>query len=389
MAFLINRTAAARIECLHALAKLILNKFGAYSSFYLNDVKFVRNDINIFEYCTLLKNDDMIGCYCRFKENPLDDAGCAITNGKFTDTTKSKEVSNTINAMHALGFVKREGRKVRLTSTGTKFAKTDYNSEEMTYIIKKAVLNYGPIVGILNQLSQYKIGECFDASNLHIGYPNPIEKINYNGSIVELSAGSTKDTNTRTKSCILAWLTTAGYIKPLRVHKSYSSFPQIAYREYINSAHRMEQNYEIVEKPIITNTAIPLDYNNLIKKISCLRENGQDIVREATSDFEAIIKNRRFAIIYILNKAFINGEELSFNELIQFFRKHPKYFIASDCCLEETIATEIEIAFMAGIPYSINSRNSQIYIKPQQGINIEELQIGVPKEILNVLKTFK
>ena len=44
MAFLINRTAAARIECLHALAQLIVEKFGSYGRpFNLKDVKFDRN----------------------------------------------------------------------------------------------------------------------------------------------------------------------------------------------------------------------------------------------------------------------------------------------------------------------------------------------------------
>ena len=111
MAFLINRTAAARIECLHALAQLIVEKFGVDGRpFSLKDVKFDRNAINIHQYCTLLKEDELVGKYCRFKENPLDDAGCSITNGVLSDTTKSKEVSNTINAMHALGFVERVGR---------------------------------------------------------------------------------------------------------------------------------------------------------------------------------------------------------------------------------------------------------------------------------------
>ena len=64
MAFLINRTAAARIECLHALAQLIVEKFGTYGKpFNLKDVKFDRNAINIHQYCTLLKEDELVGKY--------------------------------------------------------------------------------------------------------------------------------------------------------------------------------------------------------------------------------------------------------------------------------------------------------------------------------------
>ena len=70
MAFLINRTAAARIECLHALAKLIVAKFGYYGEqFNLKDVKFDRDSVNIHSYCTLLRKDEIAGSYCRFKEN--------------------------------------------------------------------------------------------------------------------------------------------------------------------------------------------------------------------------------------------------------------------------------------------------------------------------------
>ena len=121
MAFLINRTAAARIECLHALAQLIKSKFGQ-ENFALKDIKFDRSSENIHQYCSLLKNSDLMGAYCRFKDNPLDDAGCAITNGANSDTTKSKEVSNTINAMHALGFVERKGRSMKLTQEGVVYA---------------------------------------------------------------------------------------------------------------------------------------------------------------------------------------------------------------------------------------------------------------------------
>ena len=247
MAFLINRTAAARIECLHALAQLIVAKFGSYGvPFNLKDVKFDRDGENIHSFCTLLREDDIAGHYCRFKENPLDDAGCSITNGVLSDSTKSKEVSNTINAMHALGFVEREGRKIRITSFGLKFSRTKYDSEEMHQIIKKAVQNYGPVVGVLSWLQRnYNVGDKFNTNDIKVGYPEPEEYVNHNGERVLLSAGSTQDTNTRTRSCLLAWLTTAGFVKPAYIKPSNSPYPQIAYRDYINKEHRMEQIYEI------------------------------------------------------------------------------------------------------------------------------------------------
>lgn len=391
MAFLINRTAAARIECLHALAQLIVVKFGSYGRpFNLKDVKFDRNSENIHSYCTLLKEDDIAGHYCRFKENPLDNAGCSITNGVLSDSTKSKEVSNTINAMHALGFVERVSRKIRITSQGYKFSITKYDTEEMHQIIKRAVQNYGPVVGVLSWLERnYKVGDKFNTSDIRVGYPEPEEYVDYNGEKVLLSAGSTQDTNTRTKSCIVAWLTTAGFIRPANVKPSDSPYPQIAYRDYINKEHRMEQIYEILEFPSVEMTEHPLNYNNLTKMNFCLRENGMMSVREATRYYEEIIKNRRFAILYLLNMAYENETTIAVNEIIEIMRANPNLFVVSDYDLEETINTEIEIAFMAGIPYVSRIINGQSHLQPMKRLNIKELEVGAPQNLISTLNKYE
>lgn len=389
MAFLINRTAAARIECLHALARLIIEKFGIYGApFNLKDVKFDRGAINIHQYCTLLYEDEIVGKYCRFKENPLDDAGCSITNGVLSDTTKSKEVSNTINAMHALGFVERVGRKVRITSFGVWFAKTDYGTADMQAIIKKAVLNYGPVVGVMHSLSGYKPGDTFNVSEIKVGYPSPIEFVDFNGSTVELSAGSTQDSNTRTKSCLLAWLTQGGYIKPVHFTPSDSPYSHIAYRDYINKEHRMDQEYEIVEIPNAEITDRPLNYDNLTKMNFCLRENGQSVVREATMYFETKIKNRRFAILFLLNLAFQNKTAIALSDIIDVLKEDKDKFVVSEDDLEETILTEIEIAFMAGIPFVRRYTNGKLYLQPTKGLNLNELESGAPQDVINYLNQF-
>lgn len=389
MAFLINRTAAARIECLHALAQLIVEKFGTYGKpFSLKDVKFDRNAINIHQYCTLLKEDELVGKYCRFKENPLDDAGCSITNGVLSDTTKSKEVSSTINAMHALGFVERVGRKVQITSFGVRFAKVEYGTADMQAIIKKAVLNYGPVIGVMYGLSRYNPGDKFNISEINVGYPSPTEFIEYNGSMVELSAGSTQDSNTRTKSCILAWLTQGGYIKPVHFKPSDSPYPHIAYRDYINSEHRMGQVYEIIEFPNTEITDRPLNYDNLTKMNFCLRENGQSVVREATMYYETVIKNRRFAILYLLNLAYQNNTAVALSDIIDVMEEDKNKFVVSEDDLEETISKEIEKAFMAGIPYVGRYMNGKLYLQPTKGLNLEELEVGAPQDVINFLNQY-
>ena len=389
MAFLINRTAAARIECLHALAQLIVEKFGTYGEpFSLKDVKFNRDSTNIHQFCSLLKEDELVGKYCRFKENPLDEAGCSITNGVLSDTTKSKEVSNTINAMHALGFVERVGRKVKITSFGVRFAKAEYGTADMQAIIKKAVLNYGPVVGVMYGLSKYNPGETFNVSEINVGYPSPTEFVDYNGSMVELSAGSTQDSNTRTKSCILAWLTQGGYIKPKNFKPQNSPYPHIAYRDYINSEHRMEQVYEMIEFPNTEITDRPLNYDNLTKMNFCLRENGQSVVREATMYYETKIKNRRFAILFLLNLAFQNKAAVAFSDIIDVLKEDNSKFVVSEKDLEDTILTEIEIAFMAGIPYVERYMNGKLYLEPTKGLNLKELEEGAPQEVINFLNQY-
>lgn len=387
MAFLINRTAAARIECLHALAQLIEEKYG-YSPFNLKDVKFCRNAINIHQYCSLLLEDELVGYYCRFKENPLDDAGCSITNGVISDTTKSKEVSNTINAMHALGFVERIGRKVRITSFGVRFAKAKYGTSEMQEIIKSAVINYGPVIGVMNSLSRYNPGDTFNVSEISVGYPSPTELVDYKGTLVELSVGSKQDSNTRTKSCILAWLTQGGFIRPVNFTPSNSPFPHIAYRNYINQEHRTEQIYEIIEFPNTEITDRPLNYDNLTKMNFCLRENGQSIVRDATRYYETKIKNRRFAILFLLNLAFENHTALALSDIIETLLGDKDMFVVSEEDLEETISTEIEIAFMAGIPYVQIEMNGKWYLQPTKGLNMKELETGAPQNVINYLNQY-
>ena len=292
--------------------------------------------------------------------------------------------------MHALGFVERVGRKIRITSFGYKFSITRYDTEEMHKIIKRAVQNYGPVVGVLSWLERnYKVGDKFNTGDIKVGYPEPEEYVDHNGERVLLSAGSTQDTNTRTKSCILAWLTTAGFIRPANIKPSDSPYPQIAYRDYINREHRMEQIYEILEYPSIGMTEHPLNYDNLTKMNFCLRENGMMSVREATRYYEEIIKNRRFAILYLLNMAYENETTIAVDEIIEIMRVHPNLFVVSDYDLEETINTEIEIAFMAGIPYVLRIINGQSRLQPMKGLNIKELEIGAPQKLIDTLNEYE
>lgn len=387
MAYLINRAVAARLECLHALVQLIHSKFGN-NNFALKDVKFDRNAENIHKYCRLLQENSITGVYCRFKDNPLDESGCAITNAVDCDTTKSKEVSNTVNALHALGLVERRVKYCRLTEEGIIFSQTEYGSEAMTGLIRQGVLKYGPAIGILAFLeSRYNAGDTFSAKDITVGYPSTQEYVEYKGKTVEISSGSKQDSNIRTKSCLLAWLTTAGFIRPVNIETDDESPVHLKYRSYINSAHRNKQIYEIVEIPGLIEVDRPLDYNNLTKLNSGLRERGMADVREVTMRYESIIKNRRFAIIYLLNKAYEKGMSLSVDLLIDLFNKYPGIFIVSKDNLKEVVDAEIEIAFMAGIPYEVegDADGANVRLRPMLGINMIEASIGAPNYLVGIL----
>lgn len=326
--------------------------------------------------------------YCRYKENPFSTSGCSLTNGVTDDTTKSKEISNTVNSLHALGFINRIGNSLTLTSSGAQFANTIFNSNEMLFVIRDAVTKYGLFVGMLFQISQLSKSE-FDTSEINVGYPKANERISFNGSMVTVSSGSEDDSNTRTKSCLLAWATTAGFIYPLPLLASINKInPHISSSDYILQTSRNLRKYKVIEiPPTLFNgkfiTERPLDYKNLTKNIGALRENNQQDIRELTMKLEPKIQNRRFAILYFLNKAFLNKTNLSLTKLVNFMLLHEDIFVIEKNNIYDTMCEEINIAFISGIPFSIENGDE---LKPHTGINIVELTINAPSELLTIIK---
>ena len=61
-------------------------------------------------------------------------------------------------------------------------------------------------------------------------------------------------------------------------------------------------------------------------------------------------------------------------------------FIITDEDLQNVVESELEIAYMAGIPYDVIVKNGYTYLKPITGLNIEELAIGAPSDLLKILK---
>lgn len=393
MAYLINRNPPGRIECLHNLCKFIGSKYNIGEQFNMKDIKYNPQEYNILNHCNLLKSNNLLNIkYCPYKDNPLNTSGCSLTNGINDDTTKSKEISNTVNALDSLGFLYRRKRNVEITHQGLLFAKTEYNSIEMLQIIRKAVSGYGMFIGFLAQIKL--LGKnSFDTNEITLGYPNSNEKIFYEGNSIIISSGSESDSNTRTKSCLLAWGISCGFFIPENLdNDSYDAgtIYQEVTRNYTLAKKRNLRKYKIKNFPdylfngdhIVTK---PLDYNNLTKNTGALRENNQAKIRELTLKFEPKIKNRRYAIIYALNKAFLEKTTLDFDTLIDFLNNYPDLFIVNQESFDDVMYSELNIAFMVGTPFSIGINNS---LKPLVGVDMSEVNFGAPVDLINVMNKF-
>ena len=393
MAYLINRNPPGRIECLHNLCEFISSKYNIGEQFNMKDIKYNPQENNILNNCNLLKSNSLLNIkYCPYKDNPLNTSGCSLTNGVNDDTTKSKEISNTVNALDSLGFLYRRKRNIEITHQGLLFAKTEYNSIEMLQIIRKAVSGYGMFIGFLAQIKL--LGKnSFDTNEITLGYPNSNEKILYEGNSIIISGGSESDSNTRTKSCLLAWGISCGFFIPENLdNDSYDAdtIYQEVTRNYTLAKKRNLRKYKIKNFPdylfngnhIVTK---PLDYNNLTKNTGALRENNQAKIRELTLTVEPKIKNRRYAIIYALNKAYLEKTTLDFDTLIDFLNNYPDLFIVNQESFDDVMYSELNIAFMVGTPFSIGIDNE---LKPLVGVAMSEVNLGAPDVLINVMNKF-
>lgn len=391
MAFLINRKAPSRVECLHSLIKFLYKNYGD-KSFHLDDCMFSREEDNIHNYCSLVEKTPF-GLKCPYKESPLSDAGCYITNGKLEDTTKKKEVGNTINALHGMGLLSRTGHDILLTAEGKKFASIDIFTPEAAKMIQKAILSYGPVIGAIDEIENISNGAVFTGKEIEVGYPSTSETVIENGYYITISSGSTTDANTRSRSCYLSWLVSAGIIEPIGITPDVSSnIPYLKYRSFLNADSLSARKYRVVISPSevykqIKITRFPLDYQNLTKRTMALRENGQAAIREVTLKYEYRIQNRRFAILYLLNNSYEINKPLKYQTLYKLFTENPSFFVIEADNFDEVLKEELHIANVSGIPFKVENIKGDYFYTPKVGLNIDELSIGVPKQLLSLIKT--
>lgn len=390
MIYLVNRNAASRVECLHALVKHISADPRLSEGFQTTqEIKVQESGPRITDCCSLLVVDKALRIsYCPYKQNPLDLGVCHLTNSSVEDSTKSKESSNTLNSLVALGLLARDSTgQFVLTPAGYGFSQCAVGDDDFTRILFDGVANYGPAIGLLAQLiNSPEILE--NPSRAIVGYPNTSQRVKVGSRILELPIGSRDDSNTRTRSVLLKWLVAAGCLEPTG-EVAASGGPASKYREYLNAPERRGRKFRLTttaqqlfsRKP---NVKRPLDYVNSLKTLS-LRERGQADVRDAALRYAQIVRNRRTLIALLLDKASRSGVQLKSDEVLAAMQLHPEgFFIEGDQSMR-VIVGEIDFAFTVGIPFI---RDSKGFMTPQTTIDTVGLLSTADDESRKTLSSF-
>ena len=377
MALLLNRKYGSRLECLYYILQANFKNYGK-NSFTMSNMKFDKDKVNITETCQLLCTK-LNRKYCPYLENALNQSFCYATQSIYSDSTKSKAISDVVRSLEALGFIESiEKNSFIITDAGIKWIETPFNTKEWLIITRQAVLSYSLVLGFLT-LSQ-EAGNIFNSSRIYLGYPNTSDPLN-------LSTGSTRDSNTRTVSKILSWCISTGLIEPTNNPNTEQILPQLYYRELVNASKLSQRSYKLTKyslEYINSNPKVdnPLSYKHLNKNVGSIRENGSKTIRDLTIKYNNIILNRRFLLIYALNKASELKKDLSFEKLIIAMEKYYDNFFLPESDTFTIMQSEAAIATIAGIPFKINDES--LSLVPQSTINESTLISGAPDDILNI-----
>ncbi len=387
MAILINRNPTGRLICLHALTQTLNKKFNQ-SKFSIRDIKYdAESKSNITDFCDLLIQKPSLETeVCPYLDNPLSKAKCYLTQSIQLDTQKSKSASDAVNALDGLGFINRTENDLELTDMGRSFARCKFDSEEWLKIIRKAVLEYGPFIGLLHSIQKKSINGSNKVlkSKISLGFPNTDETMRSSeGELVRLSTGSKKDTLTRTRSALFAWATTAGFVMPSNYKKPNNMLKwHVEMRDFVERKNWPDHNYDILIPPTLfdgtSKVERPLHYSGLTKSVKSLRERGQQITRSMSLQYDGIVKNRRFALVYCLGQIAKEHKSMNFRKFVDLLSEHPNDFIINQNKFLEVMEKEREIAGIAGIPFTTNNGN----LKPLTQINLKVLQTGAPPELI-------
>lgn len=362
MASLINRVPTGRVISLHSELKYLHWRFGE-REFSLTQMKLdstlEKTQLDFFPLAVSHETYGRYnGKYDPYLINPLDPGGFHLTQSVERDTQKSKSVSECAVALVGLGWIiKTSEGKFHLTSLGVTVAELDYDSSRFYDLFKSSAMNYGPFVGCLYEAFEKASNSEVKKSDVIIGYPNTGEGvIDTDGARVVLSVGSQKDSLTRTRSALFAWGMTAGFLWPTEKTKPVSNFPSEALKllklkSWSWSKYSVEFDRSLFEDLSIERT---LDYSSMTKSTKALRERGQATVRSSTMVAEAVVKNRRFAIIYTLAFAKSQESEVSFSKMLSSMQNRTAQFFVEPANARYVLQKDLAIAISSGILFEQN-----------------------------------
>jgi len=391
MSALINRVPTGRIISLLAELKYLNWRFKE-SSFTLQEMKLdptlEKTQLDFFPLAVESKRYGRYnGKYDPYLENPLDKAGFHLTQSTERDSQKSKAVSECFTALEGLGWLEKESEnKGKISELGFKVASLKYEDTELLELLRISLLGYGPFIGLLSEAVKNQKDGVVKRDDIYIGYPETGETIEVDGNSVPISIGSQKDSVTRTKSSLIAWAMTAGFLWPENLDVPTKNI-HVEAMELLKDKRpwtKFVLNFEDAiiypkEKLFVSH---PLSYKWMTKSTKALRERGQADIRNATLGIEEKVKNRRFAISYLLSLASEDKKALDYLKIIVTLEKHPDLFVINSSLFAGAMEQEINIAITAGIPFE--RKRGMIY--PKTLCNLKVLKYGAPEKVVKLIE---
>lgn len=384
MAYLINRNPSGRLLCVHGLLQYVAHHWGE-GPYEIKHFKFdATKSPNIHAFSPCLSVEYGFES-CIYLDNPSSLAGCGLVNSLVEDTQKSKSASDIFNALDGLGFITRAGSSASLTELGRRFIQADRASAQWELIAREGAQNYGPFAGLIFLVSNFPKATKWTRSDISLGFAETGEQVTYEGGSVSLSTGSQNDTITRSRSSLIAWGVASGYFSPKRPTTDENPGPaQVENYDYLmapkwadgfwNSKFVYEKNDGIVQRP--------LSYNQLVKSLKSLRENGQEAQRNASIQWESVIKNRRLAIAYALHQSAALNKPLVFEEFVAHLSELSDFTIDKENA-GQVLASELANAFVIGTPYALQDGNLLVGMRR---VNLEVLSAGASPEVIKALE---
>lgn len=388
MTAIINRAPTGRLISLHTELRYLHKRYGE-QAFELKGLKYdAQANVNPLTFFPLAVNDSAGGTYDPYLTNPRSPAKFHLTQSIQYDMQKSKSASECLNALEALGWVKRLGRVSKLTPEGFEVAAFDYHNPDLFKLLRESVLGYGVFIGFLYKcLINLNSNKTLVKDRISVGYQDTKEFIVNKNIRIPISSGSKKDTIVRTRSALFGWAISTGFALP-----NAHAFPTSKNSWHIDTLDEIKKQQSRIRKVkmFIEDTLFdgshvvsrPLSYHWMTKSTKALRERGQHNIRLYSLREEEKIKNRRFAIVYCLALCSENGTILDYDKFTDELTKHTDLFVINTTDFKRVMNIEKDIAIISGIPFSQNGH----LLKPLTRLDLEYLKNGAPIKVIEAIE---